>query len=620
MDVVESGSSTSASETPPTAPAPPAPDSAPTTSVPTAPSAPSTDPPLRRSTRTITAPKILTPNDPRTYLANAVMPAQLPYHLDFNFDHPLSFKAAHSDPDILYYDQAMSGPDRDKWIEAAVKEIRGLESMGTWIEVPRSAAKKKVVPMTWVFRIKRTPDGLVDKYKARICVMGNKMDEYTQETFAPVVAWPTVRIFLVLANLLRWYTCAIDFTSAFLHAYLDEPLWVQMPRGFKSSVGEDAILELKRSCYGTSFAPKLWFELLRDALLDLGFTQSSYDPCMFFKSDMILVAYVDNAGIAAKDESLIFDLIEKLKDKGFTLTKEDDFSSYLGIKVKLAGDKISMSQQGLIEKIQQATQMETCNPNTTPSQSAPLGAHPDAPPFQESWDYSSIVGMLIYLATNSRPDISFAVSQVARFNHHPREPHGKAVKTIIRYLAGTKDQGTSVTLSNSLNIDTFVDADFAGLYKHEPDAEPTSAKSRLGYIVFLAGCPLVWKSQLQQEIALSTAESEYASLSIAMKTVIPIQNIVREVATYLALPQTLDTTIHSRVFEDNNAALQLATEQHLTNRTRYYHVKWHWFWHHVRNGTVEIVRIASAEQRADIFTKPLPPEVFKRLRLLNQGW
>jgi len=109
-------------------------------------------------------------------------------------------------------------------------------------------------------------------------------------------------------------------------------------------------------------------------------------------------------------------------------------------------------------------------------------------------------------------------------------------------------------------------------------------------------------------------------LSIALKTVLPIQNIVHEHVASLSLPQSLDTTVHSRVFEDNNAALQLANEQRLTNRTRYYHVKWHWFWAHVRNKDFMILRIATNLQRGDIFTKPLPKEPFEKIRFLNQGW
>ena len=115
----------------------------------------------------------------------------------------------------------------------------------------------------------------------------------------------------------------------------------------------------------------------------------------------------------------------------------------------------------------------------------------------------SIVGMLQYLAMNTRPDIAYAVSQVARFTHDPREPHVKAVKQIIRYLKATKDKGLVLKPNKTLTLDAYVDADFAGLYGFEDPNDPVSVKSRTGYVVTVGGCPLIWKSKLQSLIALS---------------------------------------------------------------------------------------------------------------------
>jgi hypothetical protein len=145
---------------------------------------------------------------------------------------------------------------------------------------------------------------------------------------------------------------------------------------------------------------------------------------------------------------------------------------------------------------------------------------PDGELMTEEWSYPSIVGMLLYLSTNTRPDIAFAVSQVTRFSYSPKQSHASAVKQIVCYLSHTWDKGTIVKPTNTLQLDCYVDADFAGLYKCDPDASPTSAKSRLGFIISLGRVPLVWRSQLQSEISLSTLESEYSSLSQAMHTLL----------------------------------------------------------------------------------------------------
>jgi hypothetical protein len=95
----------------------------------------------------------------------------------------------------------------------------------------------------------------------------------------------------------------------------------------------------------------------------------------------------------------------------------------------------------------------------------------------EFWNHHSIVRMLLYLSTNTRPDITFAVSQVARFNNSPKKSHASVIKAIVRYLHRTADKGTIVTPTGDLSFDYYVDADFAGLHGCEPDHSDTSAKS-----------------------------------------------------------------------------------------------------------------------------------------------
>ena len=87
------------------------------------------------------------------------------------------------------------------------------------------------------------------------------------------------------------------------------------------------------------------------------------------------------------------------------------------------------------------------------------------------------MGVLLHLSNNTRPDISFAVSQVARFTHNPKESHASAVKSILRCLARTKDKGLIVTLDGTTDVTCHVDADFVGLHGEEPQEPPESAKS-----------------------------------------------------------------------------------------------------------------------------------------------
>ena len=104
-----------------------------------------------------------------------------------------------------------------------------------------------------------------------------------------------------------------------------------------------------------------------------------------------------------------------------------------------------MTQPGLIQKVVKATGMKRCSANKTPTAQTALGSDPEGTPIKETWGYSSVVGMLLYLATNIRPDIAFVVSQVAWFNSNPKQSHASAVKMIIRYLSATSDKGIIFT-------------------------------------------------------------------------------------------------------------------------------------------------------------------------------
>ena len=234
------------------------------------------------------------------------------------------------DPDTLTYEEAMRSDDRSKWIESAQIEISALVKQGTWVEVPQSEVKTKILPGTWTFRRKRTPDGEIKKYKGRYCVRGDLQEE-KQSTYAPVIAWPTVRLFLTLSLILNWKTMTVDFSSAFVQAKLKEPVWIHLPRGFSSSNGPNTCLRLVKSLYGLAVAPILWFDHVSKAFKDLGFKQSAFDPCLLFTNKIMVVLYVDDSGIAAKDPKDIDALIQALEDKGFQLTREGSFAEFLGI-------------------------------------------------------------------------------------------------------------------------------------------------------------------------------------------------------------------------------------------------------------------------------------------------
>jgi hypothetical protein len=289
---------------------------------------------------------------------------------------------------------------------------------------------------------------------------------------------------------------------------LAEQVYIESPKGFGHRDGIDMVLRLIKSLYGLKQAPKSFFDKLQEGLIERGFTQSTLDPCLFMKKDMICIVYVDDTILTGPDAQAIEDVIKSLGIKKndqmhtFKLRDEGEVGDFLGIRIeKVGSDSFQLSQTGLINKVLKASGMEDANTAPTPSGTDPLGSDKDKESFNETWEYATVVGMLMFLASNTRPDIAYAVHQCARFTHCPKQSHGIAVKRILRYLNGSKTKGMTLTPSKQLTVDCFVDADFVGLWKHEDKQNAVSVKSLSRYLIMFMGCPLLWDSKLQTQIA-----------------------------------------------------------------------------------------------------------------------
>lgn len=207
----------------------------------------------------------------------------------------------------------------------------------------------------------------------------------------------------------------------------------------------------------------------------------------------------------------------------------------------------------------------------------------------------------------------------AAFSVDPKREHGEAIRWLGRYLKGTRSKGMIFRPDSSKGLEVYVDADFAGNFDKE-DSSRDTARSRHGYYILMYGCPIVWKSQLQTEIALSSTESEYTGLSYALREVIPIIETLKELKRAGFPVSDSKPTVNCRVYEDNSGALEIATNHNYRPRTKHLNVKLHHFRDYVTRGEISIVRIGTKDQLADILTKPVTEDILTTLRKRVMGW
>jgi hypothetical protein len=273
-----------------------------------------------------------------------------------------------------------------------------------------------------------------------------------------------------------------------------------------------------------------------------------------------------------------------MKNEDVALHREGTAEGYLGVDIQYNGDgddrTITFKQEGLTKRIISALGLDskTSTPVETPAEKAALGRHIEKQAASGFINYASVVGMLLYLG-HSRPDISFATHQCARYTHSPKQAHEDALVRIGRYLKGTLDKGLILKPSKDFKIDCYPDADFAGLWTRDDKQDPHCVRSRTGYVINLANCPVLWKSKLQTEIALSTMEAEYVALSASCKELFPLIDLTKELTTAIGLNLKATTEMHIKIHEDNVGALTLGKlePRRMTPRSKHYAIKYHWF-------------------------------------------
>jgi len=424
--------------------------------------------------------------------------------------------------------------------------------------------------------------------------------------------------------------------AAFLHSKLgpDEELYLEMPQGFKQydKNGRPRVLKLKRHIYGLRESPKRFYEYMVEKMAECGMRQSSFDPCLFIGETTIAVMFVDDVLMWSRDEENIAALGADLRQRGVDLEEESDSAGFLGIDMKRIpadeedGGKIVMTQKGLIDRVLLALGLDdNSTQKGTPCLRKPLVKDENGDPVDGSFSYSSVVGMLLYLANNTRPDLAYSVHCAARFSFCPKKSHEEALKRIGRYLKGTRDKGMVITPNlelTELKVDAYPDSDFGGLYGYEDIHDPVVTRSRTGFIINVADCPVLWKSQLQSETATSTMEAEINAMAACCRELFPILDMVQELSGAIGLSAKDGASMHIRLHEDNAGALILAQTipPEFTPRSKHYAIKTNWFREQIVARGIKLIKCETKEMLGDIFTKCLPQPQFEYLRKKIMDW
>ncbi|WVZ81140.1 LOW QUALITY PROTEIN: hypothetical protein U9M48_028556 [Paspalum notatum var. saurae] len=445
------------------------------------------------------------------------------------------------------------------------------------------------------FRDKRGEDGMVVRNKARLVArVSSKEGIDFEETFAPLV-WKPLGFCLPLRPLKASKLQQMDVKSAFLNGFIEEEVYVRQPPGFESARFPDRVYKLRKALYGLKQAPRAWYARLKSFLLKSGFGMGSVDKTLFLLSrggdTLIVQIYVEDIIFGGSSHALVSSFAEQMS-REFEMSLMGELQFFLGLQIKQGPEGIFIHQAKYTRDILKKFEMGDSKPMTTPmSTNMALDADEDGEAVDQK-EFRGMIGSLLYL-TATRPDIQFAVCLCARYQASPRTSHRQAVKRIFRYLKFTPELGLWYSSGSPLFLRGFSDADHAGcrIDRNTCQLLETSLVS--------------WSSRKQASVSLSTIEAEYIAAGSCCSQLLWMKATLSDFGLRFGkIPLLVDST----------SAISVAKNPVLHSRTKHIDVRFHFLRDHYEKGDIDLVHVASENQLADIFTKPLEFGAFVRLR------
>ena len=515
---------------------------------------------------------------------------------------PINFEEAYYNSDLWC---------RNQWRNAIELELQKINELKVWTIIKRQdiPSKRKPIKNRWVFDIKRN-----GRFKARLVACGYSQVPGIdfQDYYAPVVNEVVFRILIILQLTYKLKAVIIDIETAFLHGDLQEDIYMMAPKG--GDFKHDECVKLNKALYGLVQAARQFYIKFAKVLNKIGFIQSYADPCLFHrttkKGRIIMVVHIDDCYVIGNPQE-IQSFSEDLQKQGLKIKISDLAMDYLSCDIRM--DYINnlawIGQTTLLAKVEKKfgpllTKLGNYEYKTpgTPNLviARPTDDDPVLTPDQQHL-YRSGVGTLLQFTNKTRPDLCNAVRELSKNMDRATPASFKEMLRIFKYLLQTKDYGLRIapTIDSNTpikwNLRVFSDSDWA--------ADKTTRKSVTGFVILLNGTPILWRSQSQRSVALSSTEAEYYAMAEATKEIKFILQVLESLSIKTERPIIVNI--------DNVGAIFVAENASATKHTRHIEARYHFVREFIIDGHIKVIFVMSKENIADMFTKNVTSEIYK---------
>ena len=507
------------------------------------------------------------------------------------------------DGEPITFQEATTGPDSQKWLEAMRSEMDSMYVNKVWtlVDPPESV---RPIGCKWVFKKKTDMGGNVVAYKGRLVAKGFRQVEGVDydETFSPVAMIKSIRILLAIAAYYDYEIWQMDVKTAFLNGNLQEDVYMTQPEGFVDPDNAGKVCKLQRSIYGLKQASRSWNIRFDQTVKAFGFVKNEDDPCVYKKLSgsnvVFLVLYVDDILIIGKDIALLQD-VKAWLSRSFSMKDLGEASYILGIKIYRDRSRkmLGLSQSTYIDKVLERFKMDNAKKGFVPMQTGIHLSKAQSPVSKADRDrmsrvpYASAIGSIMYAMICTRPDVSYALSMTSRFQSNPGECHWTAVKNILKYLKRTKDAFLVYGGAEELRVRGYTDASF------QTDRDDFTSQS--GFVFSLNGGAVSWRSSKQDTVADSTCEAEYMAAGMAAKEAVWLRKFIDELGVVPSIADPID------LYCDSTGAIALAKEPRSHQQSKHIQRKYHLIREFAARGDVHLCKVSTLENMADPLTKAL---------------
>ena len=488
-----------------------------------------------------------------------------------------------------------------KFQQAMEDELKNMQDYDAWdlCQLPRGRGIKPLKSI-WVHSIKKK-DGK-ETPKSRLVANGSQQRygiDYT-ESFSPVAKPTSIRTIFVMALQDDARIHQSDVVAAYLNGNLEEgeEVWMTQPEGFEVHGRDGRMLHcrLKKAIYGLKQAGRRWNEHLNRFMKVLGFTRSIWDQCVYFrgtgKERLVVAVVVDDLITIYQDRDTFKKFWERLAQE-FKVKDLGEVEHYVGIKVERdwKAGTLDMGQTQLIDEVLEAHQMNDAKPRNTPMTAGEVLKPATDDEVLTDQPYQTLVGQMMYPMVWTRPDLAFAVGSLGQHAHKPTEEHWNAGMDVMKYIKRTRD----VTLRykqvppDECQLTIYADSDWAG--------DLHTGRSVWGYVVFLGGCCISWKSKKCRAVATSSTVAEMEGLYNATMESIWIRELWKELTGKDLAPVT--------IYQDNDAVIALVNGDKSISRAKQETVKIHYLRQQILEGSIRVERRSTDKMVADVLSKSL---------------